>query len=278
METKLCKKCNTEKPLSEMRGQKGSDGVYKYFHLCKECDNKRRKLLNRTKHGLINQMYTCSVRRSRHRAHNPPSYSREDLRIWVLNHINFDQLYNDWVKSEFNKMQTPSIDRLDEFKGYSFDNIRLVTWQDNVNAAAKNMIYDMGVREKCCKAVVKLTLSGDFVQEYFSVTEASRKNNVRQASISSAIDHRTVTANHAWAFAEDYNKNPLKYKVKICPAIRKICQLSISGELISIFDSIMEAMAQTGILNTGIGNVLSGRTKTAGGYKWIRLEDYNIKK
>lgn len=43
----------------------------------------------------------------------------------------FKKLFDDYVNSNFEKMLNPSIDRIDDFKSYVFDNMQLITWEEN---------------------------------------------------------------------------------------------------------------------------------------------------
>lgn len=273
METKLCKKCNIKKPLAEMviNGRKKEE----HYNLCKKCDNARRKKSNRTKMGIINQMYSCSVRRCRKRGHIPPEYTKEDFKQWVLWHIDFDDLFKNWVQSDYNKNKTPSIDRIDDFQGYSFSNIRLVTWKENHDSYIEKSIIGIAGNRRFYKSVVQLSLRGAFIKEYISASAAAREHGINGSSITSAVRNRGVTANSAWAYAKDYYENPLKYEVTIEKQSKEVYQLTLDGIIINKFSSSADAMAKTGILKEGIYNVLRDSWRTAGGYKWIRVKDYH---
>lgn len=52
----------------------------------------------------------------------------------------------------------------------------------------------------------------------------------------------------------------------------KVCQLSLKGETIAVYDSIRDAALATGIRYSQIYNCLKGRTSKAAGYKW-RIDD-----
>lgn len=55
----------------------------------------------------------------------------------------------------------------------------------------------------------------------------------------------------------------------------QIVQLSINGEYIRSFNGIKEASKEVKTSDSNISCVLKGRTKTAGGYKWVYKEDYD---
>lgn len=65
---------------------------------------------------------------------------------------------------------------------------------------------------------------------------------------------------------------------KDCSSSKRVCQISISGELIKIWDCISGASRELGIAKGSIANVCSGRTKTAGGFVWVYETDYNPNK
>jgi hypothetical protein len=54
----------------------------------------------------------------------------------------------------------------------------------------------------------------------------------------------------------------------------KICQFNKKLEYIKTWDSIMAVEKELNILNTAIGNCLSKRSKSAGGYLWLYESDY----
>ena len=103
--------------------------------------NKKAKEYRRTKHGLVVKIYGDQLSSSRKRGHDKPKYNLKQLKKWIFNQENFDKLYNDWVASNYNKELTPSCDRLDNYKGYSLYNIRLVTWRDNYLEINKDMSF-----------------------------------------------------------------------------------------------------------------------------------------
>lgn len=126
---KVCKICNQEKPLS-LFGKRATmkDG---YKNDCKECEAKQATIRQRTKFGLFARLYSHQLESSRKRGHNKPEYTLNELRDKFINDDLFLDLYAKWVESDYYKYKTPSFDRLDNTKGYSFDNIQLVTWAVN---------------------------------------------------------------------------------------------------------------------------------------------------
>ena len=100
-------------------------------------------------------------------------YSKEQLIEWCK--VNgFDALFDSWVKSGYKKGLKPSVDRVDDFNGYSFCNIRLVTWDENREHQYKDISDGSGTSGKRCKALLKLDREMKVVCEYVSYNSAKR--------------------------------------------------------------------------------------------------------
>lgn len=274
MEALLCYVCKTRKSPAEMRYDKNSKGEKVCKNLCIACDNKRRRDFTRTINGLICQMYRCNIKNSQRRGHQPPTYSKAELFEWVTSQHHFSDLYENWKKSGYEKDLIPSIDRLDDFKGYSFDNIRLVTWKDNRMKSTCQHKNGVGIFEKFCNAVVQISMDGEYIHEYASCHQAAQVIGTSDANIGGAAMGRQATAaGFQWVLKSEYEKNPSKYLIKASPPIKKIIQLSMDNSFITIHDSIISASRSTGILNSAICNCLQkGHHRSSGGFRW-RYED-----
>lgn len=124
------------------------------------------KVSRRTRNGIVNTIYQTQKRNSKKRDHSLPDYSLFELRKWIFSQPNFEKLYSDWVDSNYDKYMKPSIDRIDDYIGYSFENIRLVTWRENDEKGSRDIIN--GVNKKKFKRVI---MDGERMFE--SIKEAS---------------------------------------------------------------------------------------------------------
>jgi hypothetical protein len=149
---KKCFKCNINKNLTEFyRHSEMKDG---YVNKCKECNkqdvrrnysynkqhyqkyDKNRQRMNKTR--IFNHRYSQIKQRVEGRAarkyfvEGMDVLSYSEYSKWVINNMEqFESLYNEWVKSGFKRKYTPSIDRINNTKGYTSDNMRWITQSDN---------------------------------------------------------------------------------------------------------------------------------------------------
>jgi len=174
---KECTKCNEVKELTKFSKHKSrKDGLQS---LCKQCDTNR----HRTKEGLISKIYGQQKRSSKERGYEMPNYTNLELQEWLFSKDKFHYLYINWEDSGWNKDFIPSVDRPDDYKPYSLDNIQLMTWKENRDKGALDR--KEGRNNKSNVSVLQYTLDGVFVKEYYSQTQASIQTNVNRGNIGS---------------------------------------------------------------------------------------------
>lgn len=198
---RTCNKCFINKPLSEFPKNKTCTNGRE--RVCKACVYLRMLNRKRTIDGLCDSIYRGQVDRSKARGHTPPPYDKIELRLWLKSLPVFWTLYSAWVKSGYLKNLIPSTDRLDDYKPYSFDNIRLVTWEENNTKG----YYDskIGRNTKRSKTVQMLDLSGLFLKSFHSVGAAATYMGRRsRSSISSACLGKQAQAyGYRWEYKID---------------------------------------------------------------------------
>lgn len=123
--------------------------------------------------GVFRVLYKTQKRNQKLRGHGEMPYTKEEMISWCKDN-GFDEIFNAWVNSGNKKSLKPSVDRIDDFKGYSFDNIRLGTWQQNKDHQTKDILSGTGTGGLRCKALLKLNPDMSVVCEYVSYSSASR--------------------------------------------------------------------------------------------------------
>lgn len=196
IQTKVCARCGIEKQISEFRKRSGVGRENQINPYCKKCDCEKAKAHQKTVGGLISRIYSNQKKASKKRNHEMPKYKRDDLYNWLKDNDKFKNIYNNWVESNYCKELTPSIDRINDYKGYAFDNIQIMTWGENRKKSYIDKIN--GINNKNNKAIIKCDKLGNELCEYHSMSEAGRQNNIGNGDISLACKTGKIRGGFKW--------------------------------------------------------------------------------
>lgn len=96
------------------------------------------KKYEKTKKGFLMRLYRNMQSRIQgvqkqkyHLYGNKELLNREDFYNWALNNNIFNQLFEQYEKSNFDRKLAPSVDRIDSDKGYILTNMEFVTMSEN---------------------------------------------------------------------------------------------------------------------------------------------------
>lgn len=131
-------------------------------------------------------------------------------------------------------------------------------------------------KEKKTRSIVQISLDLDVVKIWSSIEEASKELGVARANIRNVCNGKLNTsAGFIWMFEDEYILNGIDPKNNsLNSKFRPVVQLSLDNEYIATFKSIKEAKENTKIVASNITAVCKGKNKTAGGYNWIYLEEW----
>lgn len=163
MSFKRCPKCHSVKSLREFHRAKANPDGLAYY--CKGCANASTKAARdkspELREAIRGHRFTpdgwaaavlCHMRQSaKRRGHPPPVWRTPDeLRGYVATFHGdaFRALWSAWADSGFATDLRPSLDRLDDARSYTPDNLRITTWKANRDKWSKSATNRELAREK----------------------------------------------------------------------------------------------------------------------------------
>ena len=193
---KVCTKCKENKELIEFNKEKrNKDGL---FGSCKRCEIIRERARDRTKEGKLKQIYKNQIKTSKVRKHEPPAYTKQEFIDKYINDLDYLLLHSNWVKSSYDTILSPSFDRIDDYKPYVFDNLQLMTWQENYKKA--HLDRKEGRNNKHSKAVVGTCIKTGERIEFHSMMEAKRSGFCRGGVWSCCNGERNKHKGYKWSY------------------------------------------------------------------------------
>ena len=190
MGNKICTGCLKSKDLVDF-SRKASE--------CKNCCAIRAVIYQRTKKGLIINIYNRQRSNSKQRGHRSPEYTRQEFEEWLFSQELFHTLYNEWKMSDYKTRLVPSVDRLNDYVHYCFGNIQLMTWGENKDKGYLDRVS--GKNNKANKTVLQYDMSMNFIAEYHSTNEASRVTNIGRGNIGNVCNGKRKSAGKfIWRF------------------------------------------------------------------------------
>ncbi len=184
--TKQCTSCYENQDITDFgKRRENTDGLNS---MCKKCCVIKSLNYSRTRKGIITTIYASQIGRSKKDTIKQVSYTKKEFSEWILSNDSFELLYLNWIKSGYDKYMKPSVDRLDDYKGYSLDNIQLTTWRENDKKGSRDRLS--GRNTKLSKAVLQFSLDNEFIKEHHSLSEAGRDNGLNFKNIHQAITGR----------------------------------------------------------------------------------------
>ena len=128
---------------------------------------------------------------------------------------------------------------------------------------------DTTIQYQCYKKVIQLNKYGEQICEYFSITEASKKNCIQKATIKRSCEQQTFYKGYYWMYkgSNDYDKY-FYYKNNT------FIKCSQNNVIIDVFYGIKDLVDKTGISFVKIINACKNKTWCEG-FKWCIKEEDN---
>ena len=162
--------------------------------------NKYRK----TPKGVLTNMNNHKKEKNKKNGFGEIGYTLKWLQDTYLNNPTFLKLFKEWEKSNYLKALKPSIDRINNKKGYTKDNIHILTWGENR--------FKQTMERRSRKGIVYQVLNNKVIKIWKSQREICKTLNISQSYLSNVLTGRKKTAyGYKWIYGNIYeNKELLK--------------------------------------------------------------------
>lgn len=127
------------------------------------------------------------------------------------------------------------------------------------------------------KSVIQLTKNNKFIKEWNSISEASRALNISHISIIKTCKGEINSGgNFVWMYKNDYEKtkDSLPDRTNTNFYTSEVVQLTLEGEFIKEWSSMIEASKTLGIKSSGISLACRGNRRRAGNFLWRYKSEY----
>lgn len=182
--TKVCFTCKVEKSTIDFHTNNAKTD--KLNHECKECVYEKQRGFS----TLPYRIYRNQIEHSKMRGHPAPAYTYEEFKVWILNQDTYETLYTNYKNSGYDKNLVPSVDRKNPLYPYTFDNIELVTFSENMRRNGESNVEKLG---RPVQVINKYT--GEMIGTFKSQNAAAVCLGISSKKICSKVD--TVTA-YGW--------------------------------------------------------------------------------
>ena len=88
-----------------------------------------------THKGRINRMFSGMKERSL--LFNRDMCDKIDFLGFMANNKQYEELFEKWVQSGYDALLVPTVDRIDNTRGYTLDNMQILTRSDNISKGNK---------------------------------------------------------------------------------------------------------------------------------------------
>lgn len=133
-----------------------------------------------------------------------------------------------------------------------------------------------GYNEYLLNSIEKYGFDAFVVDEVFDTASNEQELNEKEMFYIKSFD--SFHNGYNSTLGGDGSKGTHSLSGKECPVSRSVCQISIYGELIKIWDCISDVTKELGIDSSKISCVCRGQRATTQGYVWVYLEDYDLTK
>ena len=168
------------------------------------------------------------------------------------------------------------------------NNLEWVTPNENANYGTRNQKLSK-IKKEGFRPILEFDLNGNFIKEYDSTDDFPSKG-ARSSVVYAIRSNRYICYEHIWIRKMQYDSmNESEFSSFIAEKIKQynsrrvgrykkqeiaVVQLTLDGKFVKVYKSIKDAADKVGVDPSWLARCTKPTGKTYGGFKWIRLEDY----
>ena len=178
-----------------------------YYNEHKDELKEKKIIYYRTYNGWLSKVYNRMKASCKERNMTLP-HTKNEYNTWILmNHKEtIFKLFEQWKNNNYQSSYRPSINRIDNNKTYTFDNIEIITWEENNKKGKDAITGKPRIYSTKSIVVVQLTLDDKFIAKYKSGRHASNTTGISKDNISKCCKGtRKTSGGFKWMYESEYN-------------------------------------------------------------------------
>lgn len=149
--------------------------------------------VKQTLKGYITQAFSSVRYKSKRRGEEYPNFTKDEFVLW-MHENNVHLKWIEYVDSDYNIDKKPSVDRIDDYNPYTFDNMQLITWKENRLKGVNGKKHHLACSNKQNMKRVKIVdIFGETLQEFDSIKDCAEYLGVHKVSVSRVLCGRRKT-------------------------------------------------------------------------------------
>lgn len=142
---------------------------------------------------FMTRTFSSMRHKSKRRGHEMPKFSKNEFVEWLYTQ-DIEIKWKKYIDSGYNNHLRPSVDRIDDYVGYEFENMQVITWRENhIKGINSIKHHERSKNQHLTKPCFLYTKSGEFVAAFENYKKASIHIGCHHASISRAVTGKRKT-------------------------------------------------------------------------------------
>ena len=154
----------------------------------------------------ITKIYGRMKRDNKNKFNIDLPFTKDEFKKWLDDNYKTEirRMLTEYKNSNYIKYLCPSVDRIDDYKSYTFDNMQLITWKENndkgrISLKNKKQCSEMAKRV-WSKKVIQKDLDGNVITTFNSTHDVERLLGYDSSLIARACRLNKVSKGYRWEY------------------------------------------------------------------------------